>query len=134
MEYSVKGISNSLGEATIKAKSNEYSFGVKSDQPEKAGPAELLLGAFAACCLKNVERFSSLLHYTYQTAEIDVIGERQENPPMFNRIRFTLYISGNDSNLKPDLLLKNLQKFGTIYNTLNEVCEIEGQIILNGNV
>ena len=70
MEYLVSGISNSSGEATVKAKSNEYSFGIKADEPEKAGPAELLMSAFAACCLKNVERFSSILKYSYLSAEI----------------------------------------------------------------
>lgn len=134
MEYSVSGRSTSQGEAEIRAKSNTYEFGIKAGQPEIAGPAELLLGAFAACCLKNVERFSSILGYTYQSAEITVEGERQEKPPMFTRIRFTLHISGNDPNLKPDLLLKNLQKFGTIYNTLSAVCEIDGRIIPDTHV
>lgn len=134
MEYSVKGNSTSLGEAVVKAKSNEYSFGIKPNQPEVAGPAELLMSAFAACCLKNVERFSNILHYTYNHAEIEVKGTRQEKPPMMNEIEFTLTISSSDENLKPDLLMKNLQKFGTIYNTLNAACEIKGEIIINNHV
>lgn len=128
MEYSVKGVSASSGSAVISAKSNEYSFGIKADQPELAGPAELFLSAFAACCLKNVERFSSILHFNYEKAEIEVRGIRQENPPMFTAINYTLMIKSHDPKLNPDLLHKNLIKFGTIYNTLNAVCDIEGQI------
>jgi len=134
MEYSVKGKSSNSGEAVVRAKSNDYSFGIKADQKDLAGPAELLLSAFAACCLKNVDRFSEILHYTYNHVEIEVKGTRQEKPPMMNEIEFTLTISSSDENLKPDLLLKNLQKFGTIYNTLNAACEIKGEIIINNHV
>lgn len=134
MNYSVKGISNSIGIAFINAKANKYEFGIKATQSDLAGPADMLLSSFAACCLKNVERFSSILHYNYDSVEIDVSGVRQEKPPMINEINYTLHISSNDPNLKPDLLLKNLKKFGTIYNTLNTVCKINGQIILNKNV
>lgn len=134
MNYAVKGKSNRSGEANIIAKSNHYSFGINSAQPDLAGPAELLLSSFAACCLKNVERFSSILHYNYESAEIDVIGTRQEKPSKIIKINYTLYISSNDPNLNPNLLLKNLKKFGTIYNTLSDTCEIEGEIILKNNV
>lgn len=134
MEYSVVGFSNCSGVASVKAKSNEFSFGIKKIQSEMAGPAELLLSAFAACCLKNVERFSSILKYTYEKVEIEVKGIRQEKPPMFNSIHYVLHISSTDPKLNPDLLHKNLIKFGTIYNTLNAVCEIDGNIILNENV
>lgn len=134
MEYIVTGRSNSDGKAEILAKSNNYEFGIKAGQPEKAGPTELLLGAFAACCLKNIERFSAILKYNYNSADITVTGLRQEKPPMIYEINYTIHISSDDPNLKPDLLLKNLQKFGTIYNTLNAVCKINGQIILNNHV
>lgn len=134
MNYTVKGSSNSNGEAKISAKSNTYAFGIKPNQPEMAGPADILMSAFAACCLKNVERFSTILHYNYNSAEIEVTGERQEKPPMINKVRYTLHISSDDPNINTDLLHKNLKKFGTIYNTLNAVCAIEGQIILNKNV
>jgi uncharacterized OsmC-like protein len=128
MEYSITATSTSTGHATISAKSNTYVFGVAANQTEMAGPTELLLSAFAACCLKNVERFSSILHYSYNVATIEVTGQRQEKPAMINTIHFTLHITTNDAHLNGDLLLKNIQKFGTIYNTLNAVCEIDGQL------
>ncbi len=134
MEYFVKGNTKASGEAEIIAKSNNFNFGIKANQSEMAGPTELLLGAFAACCLKNVERFSSILHFTYEDATIEVRGFRQEKPPMINNISYTLRITSDDPNLHLPLLHKNLKKFGTIYNTLNVVCEINGELILNNHV
>ncbi|MEX1002428.1 MAG: OsmC family protein [Crocinitomicaceae bacterium] len=131
MKYTIHGKSNSDGSAELRAKGSKYAFGIKAEQADLAGPAELLLSAFAACCLKNVERFASILKYTYEEAEIEVSGTRQEKPPMFTKINFTLHIKSTDPNLNPDLLFKNIQKFGTIYNTLNAVCEINGQLKLN---
>jgi uncharacterized OsmC-like protein len=113
----------------IEAKENQYTFGIRKDRHEMAGPAELLLGAFAACCLKNVERFSSLLGFEYTNAKIQVEGVRQEKPPMMSEISYTLRISGSDERLNPDLLHKNIRKFGTVYNTLSQVSAIHGKII-----
>lgn len=132
MLYSVTADSNQEGQAEVQARSNRYPFSIKPNDADQAGPAELLLSAFAACCLKNVERFSSVLHYTYENASIEVSGVRQEKPPMFTQIDFVLWIES--SSINTDLLLKNLQKFGTIYNTLSAVCEINGSIKVKSNV
>jgi uncharacterized OsmC-like protein len=131
MNYQVKAHSESAGKAEIIAKNSQYVFGINADQTELAGPAEILLSSFAACCLKNVERFSTILHYTYKSADIEVIGERQEKPPMFTKIDFKLNINTDQPNFNAELLLKNLRKFGTVYNTLSGVCEITGHISVN---
>lgn len=128
MNYHVIGQSDCEGVANIKAKSNTYTFGIKSDQVELAGPAELLLSAFASCCLKNVERFAEILKFTYVSAEIEVSGIRQEKPPMFTEIQYSLRVYGDDEGLNTDLLQMNLEKFGTIYNTLSAVCTIQGEL------
>jgi uncharacterized OsmC-like protein len=86
------------------------------------------LGAFAACCLKNVERFSKILKFEYENAAIEVEGERQESPTKLIAINYIISIKGADINL--NLLHKNIQKYGTIYNTLKETCEIQGEIRL----
>ena len=95
-----------------------------------ANPAELLLGAFAACCLKNIERFSQLLKFDYENAQIEVIGERQDAPPKMKAIRYTIQIKSQDKRLNIALLHKNIQKYGTIYNTLKETCEVSGEITI----
>ena len=58
----------------------------------------------------------------------DIIGNRQENPTKLIGIQYVIKIKGEDINL--DLLHRNIQKFGTIYNTLKEMCEISGELKL----
>lgn len=128
MKYTVVAKSKESGVGQIDAKSNRYEFGISQDQKDMAGPAELLLSAFAACSLKNVERFSSILEFDYEHAEIHVEGVRQDKPPLMKEINYTLEIKSTDENLNPDLLHKNIQKFGTIYNTLKQGSTINGEI------
>lgn len=128
MKYTVNATSNKSGIGEIDAKNNHYEFGISQDHKDMAGPAELLLSAFAACCLKNVERFSSILEFEYETAEIQVEGIRHDKPPVMKEINYTLEIKSSDENLNPDLLHKNIQKFGTIYNTLSHGSAINGEI------
>jgi uncharacterized OsmC-like protein len=128
MEYSVSASSTAHHEAQIKAKEQVIEFGITKDHDTVAGPAELLVSAFAACCLKNVERFSSILKFEYESANIQVKGERQDRPPKIVKLTYELEIKSEDANLKLDLLHRNIQKFGTIYNTLKGTCAIVGKI------
>ena len=126
LTYSLSATSSSTEEGKITSRSNKLVFGATKDS-ELPSPAELLTGAFAACCLKNVERFSTFMKFSYDHAEITVTATRQDRPPMIHKISYDLVVYSNDA-INTDLLLRNLQKFGTIYNTLNAVCEIEGGI------
>ncbi|WP_020568860.1 OsmC family protein [Neolewinella persica] len=131
MQYLLSGNINPNREATFTIKKREIVFGVRSDQDELPNPAELLLGAFAACCLKNVQRFSELLGFDYTDASIEVIGERQEKPTKIVAIRYVIKLNSVDEKLNLKLLHKNLQKFGTIYNTLKDVCDVSGELVLS---
>ncbi|MEQ8910345.1 MAG: OsmC family protein [Vicingaceae bacterium] len=126
--YNVSGKINAKKEAEYQVRQESISFGINKDQDQLPNPAELLLGAFAACCLKNIERFSKVLKFEYEHAAIEVVGERQEVPTKLTTIKYVIRLKG--SNINVDLLHKNLQKFGTIYNTLNESCSISGEISL----
>jgi uncharacterized OsmC-like protein len=129
MDYNVKGSISQDRVATFTAKEGEVSFGVTEDQENLPNPAELLLGAFAACCLKNVQRFSKIMGFEYTAASIEVTGERQEKPTKIIAIRYVIRITGADEKLNQELLHRNLQKFGTIYNTLKEVCDVSGELV-----
>lgn len=128
MNYAVKAKSTSNRQASYIVKEANFSFGITKEQDQLPNPAELLLGAFAACCLKNIERFSDILKFEYEQAEIEVIGELQESPTKLNAINYLISIKG--ANININLLHKNIQKFGTIYNTLKETCQISGEIKL----
>jgi uncharacterized OsmC-like protein len=130
MNYSISGNLVAHQKATFTSKQTTISFGIRNDQDQLPNPAELLLGAFASCCLKNIERFSNTSKFNYESAQIEVIGERQERPTKIIAIKYIIHIKSEDTNLNLALLHKNIQKFGTIYNTLKETCEVSGEIKL----
>ncbi|WP_233901733.1 OsmC family protein, partial [Tenacibaculum piscium] len=83
---------------------------------------------------QNVERFSAMMKFTYSKANIEVNATRLENPPRMENLVYNLTIYSNDKKLNPDLLKKNIEKFGTIYNTVKLSCSISGTINTIENV
>ena len=130
MKYSINGNSLSHLKASFTVKENKFDFGITKDHDNLANPVELLLGSFAACCLKNVERFSDILHFDYESARIEIIGDRQEKPTKLIAIKYIIYIKSKDQALNLELLHKNIQKYGTIYNTLKETISISGEVLI----
>ena len=92
------------------------------------GPADVLSAALCACILKNVERFSHLLPFRYESATVDVTAEREEPPPRIVRVSYRLRVVTDEPQGRVELLHKNIRKFGTITNTLAAVCELSGTI------
>src|SRR5690554_684380 len=135
MKYQITASSTSNQDAVIHIKQSDIDFGTTSKTAETLpNPAELFLGAFAACMLKNVERFSGMMKFTYTKATVEVNATRLENPPRMDSIVYNLTIYSNDKKLNTDLLKKNIEKFGTIYNTVKLSCSISGTINTNDNV
>ena len=127
LKYQVNATSIAHTGANFQANGDAHAFGLGSEN-DLASPADLLLGAFSACVLKNVERFSSILNFEYDSAEVEVFGERSDKPPQISSIQYVLKIKSADPKLNPKLLMKNISKFGTIYNTLASVAKISGTI------
>jgi len=94
------------------------------------GPAELLGGAFAACLLKNVERFSRILPFRYAGASVRVTLEREQRPPRISRIRYEIRLVTDEPPHRVKLLERNLVQFGTIYNTLSRACDVSGEVVV----
>ncbi len=92
------------------------------------GPGELLAAAFAACFIKNVQRFSQILPFTYDSAVIDVELHRHDHPPRFDRVDYVLRLATDEPAARVDLLARNLAKYGTVHNTLAGGCQISGHI------
>ncbi|WP_252734443.1 OsmC family protein [Arenibacter algicola] len=129
MNYQIKASSISNQDAVVHIKESNIDFGTTPNTAEiLPNPAELLLGSFAACILKNVERFSGMMNFSFTKATLEVNATRLENPPRIDNIVYSLTIYSNDKRLNTDLLKKNLEKFGTIYNTLKLSCTILGTI------
>lgn len=129
--YHVQGRSAPGGEARIEAGTMSIAFDSSwaSAPSGLPGPAELLASAFAACLLKNVERNSQLMPFSYQGAHVDVRARRQDSPPRFIAIDYELRLITDEPDHKVELLHRNLRSFGTVYNTLAAVCDVQGRVV-----
>ncbi|SHJ99024.1 OsmC family protein [Pseudozobellia thermophila] len=135
MNYEIKASSIAGQDATIQIKESNIDFGTTSKTADSLpNPAELFLGAFAACMLKNVERFSTMMRFSYTKTTLEVKATRLENPPRMDAIEYSLTIYSDDDKLNTALLKKNIEKFGTIYNTVKLSCSISGTIKTVPNV
>ncbi|MCF8714470.1 OsmC family protein [Joostella atrarenae] len=130
MNYKVTASSSSKNNASIEIKESNLLFGtIPAAESTLPNPAELFLGSFSACVLKNVERFSTMMKFNYDKAEITVEAIRLEKPPRMDEINYNLKVYSDDENLNIDLLKKNIEKFGTMYNTVKSTCSVTGQVI-----
>ena len=128
-EYFVKAESFSGGEAEAQVKQSRIPFDAQAESGEiLPNPAELLLSAFAACVLKNVERYSHRLHLPYRKARVYVKGYRTDIPPVIVKVEYVLEIDTDVEDKKIDLWHRNILKFGTITNTLMRASEVTGEI------
>ena len=128
MNYIIKATSTAKKSGEIQIKKSTIDFGTTSHSEMLPNPAELFLSSLAACILKNVERFSGLMKFEYIETEIKVSAVRFDKPPRMNEIYYHLTIYTKDDSLNIPLLRRNIEKFGTIYNTINASCTIVGDI------
>ncbi len=93
------------------------------------GPADLLAAAFAACLLKNLSRCHDLLGFAYDAAQVEVVARRQDTPPRFVAITYTVRVATDEPERRVELAHQNLRKYGTVYNTLAAVCDVQGTMV-----
>jgi uncharacterized OsmC-like protein len=135
MNYQINASSKVNEDAVIHIKESNIEFGTTSKTAKiLPNPAELFLGSFAACMLKNVERFSEMMKFNYTKTTLEVNATRLENPPRMENLIYNLTIYSSDTKLNTALLKKNIKKHGTIYNTIKLSCHIEGTIKTIQNV
>ncbi len=91
-------------------------------------PAELLLASLAACILKGTERVIPMLGFDLRGIDISLRGARQDSPPKMIRVDHEIVVDSAESDARLDLLHRNLQKYGTIYNTLSGATDLSGTI------
>lgn len=95
-------------------------------------PAELLLASLAACILKGTERVIPMLQFSLRGIEVSLQGQRQDAPPKMVRIDYQIVVDTDENDQRLDLLHRNLQKYGTITNTLATAVELVGTISRKG--
>lgn len=129
MNYHIKATSTANNDAVAHINDSVIFFGTTSKTADiLPNPAELFLSSIAACILKNVERFSGMMKFSYTKAEVVVHAVRLEHPPRMDNIIYDLNIFSEDRKLNTALLQKNIEAHGTIYNTVKLACSISGRI------
>ena len=129
MEYEVVASISSTKYAAVQIKESAITFGISPEtEASLPNPAELFLGSLSACILKNVARFSAMMDFDYIRAEVKIKAVRLEKPPRMDEIQYELIIYSQDESLNIDLLQKNIEKFGTIFNTVKLCCSISGTV------
>lgn len=133
--YTVRARTTAAGRAEFEAGTQTVPFDASwAVEPSGLpGPAELLAAAFAACLLKNVERCGKLLSFRCRHAEVEVTARRQDSPPRFVEVTYELRLTTDEPPHRVDLLHRNLQMYGTVYNTLAAVCEVHGQVVVSAS-
>ncbi|MDI6838179.1 MAG: OsmC family protein [Rhizobiaceae bacterium] len=101
-------------------------------RPDAFNPAEMLLASLAACILKGAERVIPMLAFELQGIQVNLHGSRQDSPAKVVRIDYEIVVDTAESDARLDLLHRNLQKYGTIYNTLAGATELVGSIRRKG--
>ena len=69
-----------------------------------------------------------MLDFSLRGIEVALQGQRQDAPPKMTRIDYQITVDTDESDQRLDLLLRNLQKYGTISNTLADSVELVGSI------
>lgn len=91
-------------------------------------PAELLLGALAACILKGAERVLPALKFEMRGMEVTLHARRQDSPPRLLGIDYAITVDTDEPDRRLELLHANIRKYGTISNTLALAIPVEGTI------
>ena len=133
LEYHVtaRRIDSHGSEATTKAATITLDTDLAGRQ-DAFNPAEMLLASVAACILKGAERVVPMLDFALRGIEVSLHGVRQDSPPKMIRINYEIVVDTDESDRRIDLLHHNLQKYGTIFNTLAGATELSGTIRRKG--
>ena len=91
-------------------------------------PAELFLAAIAACMIKGIERVTPMLHFELRGVAVELVAQREDTPPRIVSVHYVLTIDTDESEQRLQLLHTNVQRYGTIYNTVAAATELSGEI------
>jgi uncharacterized OsmC-like protein len=98
-------------------------------RPDAFNPAELLMGALAACIIKSAERAMPVLRFNLQGMAVQLKAVREDTPPRITTIDYLVTIDTDESDHRIELLHKNIRKYGTISNTLALAVALDGRVV-----
>jgi uncharacterized OsmC-like protein len=91
-------------------------------------PAEMLLGALAACIIKGAERILPTLGFSLRGLEVKLHAIRQDSPPKIVSVDYIIVVDTDEPDHRIELLHTNIRKYGTISNTLAAAVPVNGTI------
>jgi len=91
-------------------------------------PAELLMGALAACIIKGIERVTPILKFDLQGLDVEITGVRQDTPPKMESMQYAIKVKTSESDHRLALLHDNVRKFGTVFNTIAPGTDLTGTL------
>jgi uncharacterized OsmC-like protein len=129
MDYhvSARRIDDHGSEATTKQALVVLDTDIKGRE-DAFNPAEMLLASLAACMLKGTERMIPILKFELRGIEVSITGSRQDSTPKMTKIDYEIVVDTDETDKRLALLHLNLEKYGTIYNTLASATELSGTI------
>ncbi|GHC62112.1 OsmC family protein [Ulvibacter litoralis] len=131
MSYTITATSTSGKEGELHLKNTSVAFGTtKATETLLSSPADIYISSLAACILKNIERFSIMMKFEYTTASVSITATHLTKPPRLEGIVYEVIVFSEENNINIELLKRNLEKFGTIYNMVSRACEITGEVLL----
>ena len=99
MTYKVESTFIEKGLSQFNLGNESVKVDVSKDRDDNLpGPAELLLTALSSCILKNIERFSELLKFEYESVHIQTEADRQDSPPKFIEIRYKVFLKTQEND------------------------------------
>lgn len=96
--------------------------------PDAFNPAELLLAALSACMIKGIERVTPLLGFSLRGVEVRVDGVRRDVPPGMESITYEIIVDSDEPDRRLELLHENVQKYGTVFNTVAAGTALSGTL------
>jgi uncharacterized OsmC-like protein len=80
----------------------------------------------SACIIKGIERITPMLNFSLAGVEVRVDGVRQDVPPKLESIRYEIIVDSDESDRRLELLHENVQKYGTVFNTVAPGTQLSG--------
>ena len=99
-----------------------------NSRPDTFNPAELFLAAIAACMIKGIEQVAPMIHFHFKGVQVKLHGSRQDAPPMMIAVDYESVVDTMEDDRRLELLHTNVQKPGTISNTVAKATKLEGTI------
>ncbi len=68
--------------------------------------------------LKGIERVAPMLHFRFDAVTVRIHAVRQDVPPKLESIDYEIEIDTEETEQRIQLLHTNVQKYGTVFNTV----------------